>query len=232
MNKIFYIIWLLVALAGCSKKDLLDASFPSDSGYASTLPDGHSPNIEFTCIVTVKKSATDTLYFQQNKTLRLFPVNFQQATGLSKRLLCKVRTLGTLQKGYGQRVEVLWHEPIDEGTVRNTNNPSSGINGGGDGLNILFDEMTSFIDGCLTLHYVAWWGKNPVHHDFTLAYSPDDPTKIYILHHANGDQKEVREEGLVYFDLSSLPFRETDKYFALYWTSIEGKTQQRQILIR
>ena len=67
----------MLCLAGCSK-----ASFRGDRDMYDSPDNQAIPAEEYDAIVTVKRSPTDTLYFQLDDNTRLFPQNYQKARGL------------------------------------------------------------------------------------------------------------------------------------------------------
>ena len=180
---------------------------------------------DFTAIVTVHKSPTDTVYFQVDDTTRLYPTNFQSSyTGL-ERIVCGITVSNAKVGSCGYRTVVNWFEQLDKGTFSNSK-PA-----GNDGLDIIPDWMTSCEDGFLTLHYNTKWGTTSVPHTFTLVagLNPSDPYEVLLVQNANGDEKKTTADSIVYFDINSLPDTgDSYKTLTLKWTDSGGKTAEKE----
>ncbi len=220
-------VLVALCLAGCSK-----ASYPGDRGGMYDAENNQAiPAEDYDAIVTVKRSPTDTLYFQLSDNDRLFPSHYQNARGLEmQRAICHLTEYPYLDSPYGHYVQVHWLELLEKGMVL-----KSAATGAGDGLDILNDWMTSVEDGFLTLHYRTWWGSGSVRHRLTLhsGLNPDDPYELLLVHDANGDEALELADALVYFDINSLPDTEGQyKTLTLKWTSGEGARTSRQFRFR
>ena len=206
----------LALLSSCAKEDY--------NGGMWDIGDGDLAQ-DFTAIVTVHKSPTDTVYFQADDTTRLYPTNFQGSyTGL-ERIICGIRVLNSKVPNYGYRTAVNWFEQLDKGTFTNSK-PA-----GNDGLDIISDWMTSCEDGFLTLHYSTKWGTTPVPHTFTLVagQNPSNPYEVLLVQNANGDEKRITADSIVYFDINSLPDTgDSYKTLTLKWTDSGGKTAEKE----
>ena len=195
-------------------------------------PDNQAiPAEEYDAIVTVKRSPTDTLYFQLDDNTRLFPQNYQKARGLEMlRVICHLTEYPYLDSPYGNHVQVHWLEPLERGAFL-----ASAPTGAGDGLDILNDWMTSVEDGFLTLHYRTWWGSGSIRHRFSLhsQVNPEDPYELLLVHDANGDEALEQADAVICFDINSLP--DTGGQYTtltLKWTSGEGTRTSRQFRFR
>lgn len=202
-------------LAGCAKEVM---NPQGEYGFESQ---------DFTAIVTVHKSPTDTIYFQVDDTTRLFPTNYYGTyTGL-ERIVCGITVFKEIVPNYGYRTSVDWFDQLDKGTFT-TSKPA----GSNDGLDILSDWMTSCEDGFLTLHYSTWWGDGSVQHDFTLVsgQNPSDPYEVLLVQNANGDGREGgKGDSIVYFDINSLPDTgDSYKTLTLKWTDSGGKAAEKE----
>ena len=181
---------------------------------------------DYTAIVTVHKSPTDTVYFQVDDTTRLYPYNFQSGYRGIERIVCGITVYSSKVRNYGYDTYVQWYDQLDKGTFANVK-PS----GANDGLDIISDWMTSCEDGFLTLHYSTRWGFKSVPHTFTLVagQNPSDPYEVLLVQDANGDEKKQTADSVVYFDINSLPDTgDTYKTLTLKWTDSGGKTAEKE----
>lgn len=188
------------------------------------------PAADHTAIVTVKCSPTDTVYFQVDDQIRLFPVGNRDAFRDMERIICGLSVSDVEIPNYGRSAYVIWFEALDKGTT--TSDPSVR---GEDPVGILSDWMTSCEDGYLTLHYETWWGEQTAPHAFYLVtgLNPDDPYEVWLRHDAKGDGRVKKADSLVYFDLQSLP--ETENGYVtltLKWLNGEGQVADRQFSFR
>ena len=177
---------------------------------------------DYTAIVSVRVSPTDTVYFQADEQTRLFPRRDRDSFRGLERILCGVRISNETVPNYGFLTEVLWFDSLDKGT---TTSAASVV--GDDPVEVLSDWMTSCEDGYLTLHYEAWWGERTMPHAFNLVtgLNPDDPYEVWLRHDAKGDSRKKKADSLVYFDLQSLPDPgDGSVTLTLKWKNGEGKT--------
>ena len=187
---------------------------------------GNGETQDFTAIVTVHKSPTDTVYFQVDDSTRLYPTNFQAAYNGVVRIVCGITVFKQTVPNYGHKTFVEWYEQLDKGVFANTM-PS----GAGDGLDIIPDWMTSCEDGFLTLHYKAWWGSGSVQHSLTVVagQNSSDPYELLLVHDANGDARLEQGEAIIYFDINSLPDTgDNYKTLTLKWTDSGGKIAEKE----
>ena len=92
---------------------------------------------------------------------------------------------------------------------------------GNDPLEILRSFETVVEDGYLTLRFRTYWGMKP--HTFNLVADTTDPYKVTLYHNNNEEYTNMAGDGLVAFDLSSLPDtmgKEVD--LTLAWQSFTG----------
>ena len=205
-------VLLLATCWSCSTMDLSeDIRFFSNGDMA-----------DYTAIVSVRVSPTDTVYFQADEQTRLFPRRDRDSFRGLERILCGVRISNETVPNYGFLTEVLWFDSLDKGT---TTSAASVV--GDDPVEVLSDWMTSCEDGYLTLHYEAWWGERTMPHAFYLVtgLNPDDPYEVWLRHDAKGDSRKKKADSLVYFDLQSLPDPgDGSVTLTLKWKNGEGKT--------
>ena len=185
---------------------------------------------DYTAIVSVKVSPTDTVYFQADEQTRLFPLRDRDSFRGLERILCGIRISKETVPNYGYLTEVLWYDSLDKGTT--TSVPSVA---GEDPVEVVSDWMTSCEDGYLTLHYEAWWGERTLPHAFYLVtgLNPDDPYELWLRHDAKGDGRLKKADSLVYFDLQSLPDPgDGSVTLTLKWKNGEGKTLDKQFAFK
>lgn len=219
---LIYAAMLASCLAGCSKASYWDENRASEAADREDW--------EYDAIVTVKRSPTDTIYFQLDDNTRLCPGNFQKPGWELQRIICHLTEYPYPISCYGNYAEVDWLEPLEKGEFT-----FSAATGDGDGVDIITDWMTSVEDGFLTLHYRTWWGSGDVQHRLSLhsGLNPEDPYELLLVHDARGDAALEEADALVYFDINSLPSTEGNyTTLTLKWTSGEGTRTARQFRFR
>lgn len=178
----------------------------------------------FNAIATIKKTPTDTVYFQLNDSTTVYPTNYQDAYTRMERVIGGVHISNRPTGSFKYTCWVEWAEPLEEGAVSTSAK-------GADPIDIKDDWMTSVEDGFLTIHYDALWGNSPKIHSFSVATdtNPADPYELVLRHDANGDATDQKGDGLVCFDINSLPDTEGQyKQLTLKWNDLEGKACERQ----
>ncbi|MCR5409191.1 MAG: hypothetical protein K6E61_08835 [Bacteroidales bacterium] len=219
MRKYLYIILCVLGVASCSTGEF---------GYRDMYPEEYSGDLsgEFLAILTVKKSALDTVYFQLNDSTTIYPVNYQNKYTRMERVFCDIMAWEKRTGSYNHSCNVEWAESIEEGTVVPAGSPS-----GKDYIDVLDDWMTSVEDGYLTVHYDVWWGTNPTAHGFSVVTGtdPEDPYVLHLRHDARGDVKDEKADGLVCFDINSLPSTEGKyKILTLKWYNLGGSASEKK----
>ena len=219
MKLLSHILRLLPAVlltASCTADMALETSGTGDAPGSSNL---------FTAIVTVKKSPSDTVYFQLNDSVTVYPVNYQGKYSAMERVICEARVKNAATGSYPCTCYVNWLEALDTGIVTSDKSIK-----GDDGIDIIEDWMTSVEDGYLTLHYTCWWGTAPVQHSFILVTgtNPSDPYEVELRHNAGGDGKDTKGDSLVCFDINSLPDTGGSyKTLTLKWTTSGGSASEK-----
>lgn len=173
-----------------------------------------------TAIVTVKKGSDGNSYLWLSEEHKLIPREQIPFTG-QYRAMAGISESGIPDNNGFRRVTVDWLEPLDEGEVR------TGADGcADDGLDILLDSwITGLEDAYLTIHYNTWWGEHPVHHDFYLVPG-EDPYSLELRHDAHGDEKFAMGEGIICFDLNSLPDTgDETRQISLRWKDVNGNVE-------
>ena len=217
--KVRYLIYLFtaLALAGCAAE------------YGDNIGDhegNKSSPYTVDAVVTVKQDADGTVFFQFTDNQRLFPGNDYPFTR-------QMRAWGSLTiyaeeiPLYGNKVDVNWLEPLDEGQFTSSS-PSVQTPLG---VDIMLDSwVTSVEDGYVTLRYKTWWGEPAGHHDFYLAaLDSTDPYSLTLYQDSHSDGKDSYTEAIICFDINSLPDTgDTYKTLTLNWITTQGKTETAQ----
>lgn len=204
---------------------LLSALLLAGCMAAPAEPDGRDRELPYTtdAVVTVKQDTDGTVFFQLTDTQRLFPGNDYPFTR-------QMRAWGSLTiyaeevPLYGNKVDVNWLEPLDEGKFVQIL-PALETKAGIDPM--INSWVTDVEDGYLTLHYKTWWGDPAGHHDFYLvAQDPANPYSLTLYHDSHADGQVSYTEGIIYFDINSLP--DTGDYYkavTLNWITTQGKAE-------
>lgn len=205
---------LLCTVAGACSKGVYD---PDEGRYTPGYYSDSSPHeADVTFLATITKDSKGIVYLLSNGR-RIEPLTALDYTR-QQRVMVKA---DLYHKGESIFAKVKWMEPLDEGVF--THDASVA---GSDGLDVELDSsFTELDDGYLTLFYTSWWGEHPVHHDFYLVsgLKLDDPYYLELRHNAHGDGKYSKEDGIICFDINSLPPTGDDtKTIHLKWNTIEG----------
>ena len=201
----------VLLLAGCAAENM---PYPES-------PDRNAP-YTVDAVVTVKQDTDGTVFFQFTDELRLFPGND-----------CQMRAWGSLTiyaeevPIYGNKVDVNWLEPLDEGQFLKTQPSVEKAMG----VDVMTNSwVTGVEDGYLTLRYNTWWGEPAGHHDFYVAaQDPSDPYSLTLYQDAHADAKDSYTEAIICFDINSLPDTgDTYKTLTLNWITTQGKTESAQ----
>ncbi len=214
-NRVFFLLITILLSSACSNIgdfDINDRPYSADGEKdASRAPR--------TILATVKQDADGSAYLW-SKGVRINPsepIVFER----QHRVMTQLSYIDKGDRPVWAHIH--WMEPIDEGVF--TNNASVA---GSDGLDVNeYSWMSGTDDGYLTLFYTTWWGEHPVHHDFYLVsgLDPDDPYSLELRHNAHGDKKQTQGDGLICFDINSLPDTgDESKIISLKWHNTEGKT--------
>ena len=177
----------------------------------------------YTAVVTVKADESGQVYLWFANRDRLDPlvdVPYEH----QYRAIASLRQRSAIENGCAP-VDVDWLEPVEDGIFTTDTSVA-----GSDGIDIKLDSwITTSDDGYLTLHYMTTWGQHPVHYDFYLVSGTDpaDPYTLELRHNANGDRKEEAGEGIINFDINSLPDTgDSSVYITLKWTNNVGIAQK------
>ena len=201
---------------------LLYSCMKSDGPYIT--PEGETA--DFLAILTIKKTPTDTVYFQLDDSTTIYAENYQRRfTGMQK-LFCDISVTNKPVGSFKYKGTINWAEPIDRGEVTSDSSKKGEL-----GLDIIEDWMTGVEDGYLTVHYNTWWGLNPVQHSFYVitGTNPDDPYELVLKQDEAGDKKEEEGDAIICFDINTLPDTGDEyKELTLKWTTCGGKASEKK----
>ncbi len=181
-----------------------------------------------TALVTVKPTdGNNSCYLQLDNTTTLRPVNLKGSPYGTKPVRALVNYVETEDDPapYTYAVRVLWmddiltKEPVQWGTM-------SQEELGDDPLEIVKDWVTLVEDGYLTLRFRTMSSGLGVTHFLNLVkgVNPDNPYEVHLRHNAYEDTAGDLADGIVAFDLSSLPqTNDPNAKLKLVWTSFSGE---------
>ncbi|MBO4434103.1 MAG: hypothetical protein J5769_01450 [Bacteroidales bacterium] len=206
---------LILLLPSCAKEN--------SGGWGDHYLEGETA--DFLAILTIKKTPTDTVYFQLDDSTTIYAANYQYDYTRMEKVFCDISVTNRPEGRFKYKGYINWLEPIEEGQVTADASASGNL-----GLDILDDWMTSVEDGYLTIHYNTWWGSKPVQHKMYVitGTNPADPYELVLRQDACGDKKDEKGDALICFDINSLP--ETgDNYteLKLKWTSSGGTAAEK-----
>lgn len=160
-------------------------------------------------LVTVKPVSDNSFFLQLDDTTTLLPVNIASSPYGNKevRALVNCREVNEPAEGYSKAVYVNWIDSILTKQIA----PDLGVENdsvyGTDPVDMIRDWVTIAEDGYLTLRFRTNWGdRNKAHFVNLLAsLDPANPYEVEFRHNAYGDVYGVEGDGLVAFNLGSLP---------------------------
>lgn len=160
-------------------------------------------------LVTVKPVSDNSFFLQLDDTTTLLPVNIASSPYGNKevRALVNCREVNEPAEGYSKAVYVNWIDSILTKQIA----PDLGVENdsvyGTDPVDMIRDWVTIAEDGYLTLRFRTNWGdRNKAHFVNLLAsQDPANPYEVEFRHNAYGDVHGVEGDGLVAFNLGSLP---------------------------
>lgn len=160
-------------------------------------------------LVTVKPVSDNSFFLQLDDTTTLLPVNIASSPYGNKevRALVNCREVNEPAEGYSKAVYVNWIDSILTKQIA----PDLGVENdsvyGTDPVDMIRDWVTIAEDGYLTLRFRTNWGDRNKAHFVNLLTSQDpaNPYEVEFRHNAYGDVYGVEGDGLVAFNLGSLP---------------------------
>lgn len=198
--------------------------------FQSCLDDDNDTNWDLVypnALVTVKPLGDNSFFLQLDDSTTLLPVNMAASPYGNKevRALVNFSEVDKPSQGYSKAVQINWMDSILTKPIV----PDLGLDNdsvyGTDPVEIINDWVTIAEDGYLTLRFRTLFGDQSKAHFVNLLASTD-PTKPYEVefrHNAYGDVYGVERDGLVAFNLGSLPDTEGQTVkLKLKWKSFSG----------
>lgn len=224
MKKLKFLSLALIAL-------MMVGSFTScDTDGEYTIGD-----IYPSALVTVKPYPDNSrCFFQLDNTTTLYPVNI---TGLPYgnkpvRALINYLAIDDDPKDCDRAVRVVWMDEIlTKQPVQHGNLTQEFL--GNDPLEIVKDWVTLVEDGFLTLRFRTLTSGIGVTHTLNLVVgaNPENPYEVRLRHNAGEDTSGYMADGLVAFDLSSLPKSDNpNQKIKLVWDSFTGEKSTEFLL--
>ena len=180
-------------------------------------------------LVTVKPNADNSdFYMQLDENTTIKALNLKQSPFGTKevRALANISYSETDAGEYDKAVYVNWIDTILTKPIAPNLGEENLSTYGNDPVEIVKDWVTIVEDGYLTLLFETVWGNNDTYHLVNLVSTenPDNPYELRFCHNANGDTQGKPGQGLVAFDLNSLPDTngKTVK-LKLIWQSFSGE---------
>lgn len=222
MKTIFKTILLFsiaVTLVGCSMGVMdypptVDAV--ADKNNISDLLNTSEP---LSLLVTVKQAEDGSTYLFFTEDIKF---RYELPFTRQYRAMCMAIVKGYPDSDGYCPCQIFYLDALDEGDMTYDASVS-----GGDGIDIMDAWVTAVDDGYLTLQYSAWFGEHPVKHDFHVVagLDQDDPYSLELRHDAHSDPKSVQSEGIISFDINSLPDTQGEnKTLTLKYKTITGAT--------
>ena len=182
-----------------------------------------------TAMVTVKNIPDGGIYLQEDANTTLFPVNLTKSpyNGKVVRAIVNYSDTDADAHGFTKAVQVHWIDSIlTKNTVPTLGTEEDIAKYGNNPVEIRNDWYTVCEDGYLTLRFLTLWGNIGVTHSVNLitGVNPENPYEVHFAHNQFNDNVFLEKDGIVAFDLSSLPDTngETVK-LKLTWNSFSGE---------
>lgn len=160
-------------------------------------------------LVTVKPVSDNSFFLQLDDTTTLLPVNITSSPYGNKevRALVNCREVNESAEGYSKAVYVNWIDSILTKQIALDLGVENDSVYGTDPVDMIRDWVTIAEDGYLTLRFRTNWGdRNKAHFVNLLAsQDPANPYEVEFRHNAYGDVHGLEGDGLVAFNLGSLP---------------------------
>lgn len=219
------------AMMKTKKWFVMAAAVVASLGFQSCLDDDEYdysllvPN----ALVTVKNNADSSFFLQLDEQTTLLPVNMDKSPFGEKevRALVNYTEVDEPSGDYTHAVHVNWIDSLLTKSLA----PNLGVDEnnrvyGNDPVEMVADWVTIAEDGYLTLRFRTRWSDLGKKHFVNLipTNNPDDPYEVEFRHNAYGDTYGQVGDGLVAFDLASLPDTEGKTVkLTLKWQSFTGE---------
>jgi len=213
--KLFLIIVGLMGL-GISFQSCLD---DDDNDWEISYPNA---------LVTVKPIDGNSFFLQLDENTTLFPTNMAASPFGEKevRALVNYSEVNKPSEGYDKSVFVNWIDTILTKPIAPDLGTENDEVYGNDPIEIVRDWVNIAEDGYLTLRFRTIFGGTGKAHFVNLlaTQNPENPYEVEFRHNAYGDTYGREVDGLVAFNLSSLPDTEGKTVkLKLKWNSFSGE---------
>ena len=178
-------------------------------------------------LVTVKPVGENSFFLQLDDSTTLFPTNIASSPYGKKevRALMNFTEVDKPNEGYDKAVHINWIDSILTKQIAPDLGSANDSIYGTDPVEIINDWVTIAEDGYLTLRFrTIWEYDNKAHFvNLLLGSDPANPYEIEFRHNAYGDTYGRNGDGLVAFNLDSLPDTEGKTVkLKLKWKSFSG----------
>jgi len=178
-------------------------------------------------LVTVKPVSENSFFLQLDDNTTLLPTNIKSSPYGDKevRALVNFSEVNEPSEGYSKAVHINWIDSILTKQIAPDLEAENDNVYGTDPVEIVNDWVTIAEDGYLTLRFRTVFGNQGIAHFVNLLAStdPENPYEVEFRHNAYGDIYGTSADGLVAFNLNSLPDTEGKTVkLKLKWKSFSG----------
>lgn len=172
-------------------------------------------------MVTVRTAGTGDVYLMLADDKAVEPVNLKKHPFDGK----TVRAYANIDEQENGKVYVNWIDSVLTKQPVADLGEDNGTAYGSDPVDIVNSWETVAEDGFLTIRFRTVWGGMAKHEvNLVTGSDPDDPYKVIFCHNAHGDTVGRVGDGVVAFDLSSLPYTgDKPVKLTLVWKSSTGE---------
>lgn len=179
-------------------------------------------------LVTVKPVADNSFFMQLDDSTTLLHVNMKNSPYGEKevRALVNFDPVNESSGEYDKAVHINWIDSILTKPIAGDLGDKNDEVYGTDPVDMINDWVTIAEDGYLTLRFRTMWGDRSQAHFVNLLMSKDaeNPYEVEFRHNAFGDVYGEPADGLVAFNLDSLPDTEGKTVkLKLKWKSFNGE---------
>lgn len=198
-------------------------------GFSScSLDDDKNYILYPNALVTIKTDVDNSLFFQLDDSTTLLPVNMDVSPFGDKevRALLSYDEVDEPSGKYTKAIHANWIDSILTKKMVPNMEEENDVVYGKDPVEIVNDWVTIAEDGYLTLRFRTMWNDlgKPHYVNLLSTNNPDNPYEVEFRHNADGDEYGTWGDGLVAFDLSSLPDTEGKIVkLKLKWISFSGE---------
>lgn len=202
MKRFLSIYKLLIATVVIAPSVLFQSCLDDNDNdyYYKTLPNA---------LVTVKPVADNSFFLQLDDSTTLLPINLKSSPYGEKevRALVNYDEVNETSGEYDKAVNINWIDSILTKPIAVDLGLENDEVYGVDPVEIINDWVTIAEDGYLTLRFRTYWGdRNKAHFvNLLMSQGPANPYEVEFRHNAFGDIYGNTADGLVAFNLNTLP---------------------------